>query len=160
MYNFLYLITNLFELFSWEDSFHGVSRSYLFSLYQIRDNRLDVYFPKMAHVVDQTTRLVAKIFLRDHVFDRYNHFFLVWIYLLPVFYRIRRHCLPWFMSTRNRPRVVSVSARWRTKMANMWLLISQDAPQASTFCPVYIDRVSEWALGTSALKTLIQYLLF
>ena len=144
MYSF-YLITNLFEFFSWEGSFHGVSQSYLFSLYQIRDNRLDVYFPKMAHVVYQTTRLDAKIFLRDRAFDRYNHFFLVGIYPLPVFYRIRRHCLPWKMCIRNKPRRVSLPARGRTKMANMWLLLFPG-------CPVSVDLREREALGMRMLN--------
>lgn len=81
----------------------------------------------------------------DHAFDRYNHFFLVGIYPLPVFYRIRRHCLPWQMSIRNKPQEVSMPARVRTKMANMWRLLFPGFPLA-------LPRLSllsqTWALGT------------
>lgn len=86
---------NLFELFSWEDSFHGVSQRYLFVLDQIpRGSPRVVDFPKMAPAYDQTNRLFVNFYLRDRVDDRYNHFFRAEIYLLLVFYRTHRRCLP------------------------------------------------------------------
>lgn len=88
------LITNLFELFSWEGSFHGVSQRYLSSLDQILDNLRVVDSPKMVPVVVQTNHPFVNFCLPDRVYDRYNRFFRDGIYLLLVFCRIRRHCLP------------------------------------------------------------------